>query len=78
MTEPKPLSTEEVRWLRRLRRVFRDMPARLKLVEAADSLYLVDRAASKSHELSDGGCSDPAVWLADVDEATMKITGVSA
>lgn len=74
----QPLTPEEKRWVRRLRAVFRDMPARLLLVEGGDAVFIVDRAAAMAvDDLSDGKALRAGVVLADVNEATLKITGVS-
>jgi len=54
------------------------MPARLLLVEGGDAVFIVDRAAAMAvDDLSDGKALRAGVVLADVNEATLKITGVS-
>ncbi len=72
-----PLTDEERRWLRRLESCLKDMPPRLLLVECANVLMLVDRAAAKNVSLEDGNARRNGVVLADVKHSAMKVTGVS-
>jgi hypothetical protein len=74
----QPLTPEEQRWIKRLRAVFRDMPARLRLVESADAVFLVDKAAALAmDDISDDKARRAGIILAEVPEATLKVTGVS-
>lgn len=76
--EPEPLNEKERRWLRRLERVFKDMPERLLIIEGGGALTLVDREAARDFPLHDGGAGDPQVFLADVFNGNGKVAGVSA
>lgn len=73
----KPLSPEELRWLRRLESVLRDMPDRLLIMECADALSLIDRAAAKTLEIEDGKARQAGIVLADIKHGFLKVTGVS-
>jgi len=73
----EPLSDAERRWLRRLENMLRDMPPRLVLIECADSLMLVDRAAARESELADGAARRDGIVLADVRYGFGKVQGVS-
>lgn len=77
MSAATPLSAAEQRWVKRLRRVFRDMPERLKLVEAGDSLHVVDYSVARDLPMYDANLTDERFYLCVIPEAFMKVTGVS-
>lgn len=71
------MTPEELAWVADLERVFKAMPRRLKLVECADSVFVVDRAASHEVDLHDGKARANGVILIDVAHSVMVVTGVS-
>lgn len=75
-----PLTDAERAWVRSLERVFRSMPNRLLLIESADSISVVDRAAAlgeRSPELHDGKADENGVALCNVRHSFGVLTGVS-
>ncbi len=72
-----PLTDAEHTWLRRLEKVLKDQPGRLQLIECADTISVVDRAAAKGVNLADGNAKASGVWLSDVKHSAFKLTGVS-
>jgi len=73
----RPLNDEERAWIRSLERVLLKMPRRLLMVECADGVFVVDRAAARGVDLEDGEARRNGVHLATVDHSHMVITGVS-
>lgn len=73
----RPLDAAERRWLRRLEAVLRDMPERLVIMECADSLSILDRAAARESEMADGAAERDGIVLADVRHGFGKVQGVS-
>lgn len=73
-----PLSDVERAWIKKLDLLFKKMPPRLKLLESGDSVKVIDGYASSGADLHDGKARDAGIVLADLDHATMRVTGASA
>lgn len=72
------MTRDEIAWCRKAARLFAEMPPRLKLLEAADSVMVIDGIAGRDVDLHDGFARENGVVLADLNSALFKITGVSA
>src|SRR5882762_4240316 len=73
----QPLTKEELAWVRRLESLLLRMPKRLLMVEIADSIEIVDRAAARGVELADGNAERSGIVLHHVRHSSGKLTGVS-
>jgi hypothetical protein len=71
------LNAEERKWIEKAAKLFAEMPARLKLMEAGDAVYVVDSDGAKRSECCDGAAKHDGIVLADIHSATLKIFGVS-
>lgn len=76
MATIKPLNKAEKDWIKRFDSLLSEMPERLLAVECADSILIVDRNASKSVDMNDGGADAAGIVLATLD-SLFKITSVS-
>ncbi len=73
----EPLTADEIAWVRSLERVLKRMPRRLLLIEIADGIQIVARAAAAHVELSDGNAQRSGILLGTVDNSIGVLTGVS-
>jgi hypothetical protein len=73
----EPLTDAERKWIRRLESVLKAQPARLKMIEIADTIEVIDRAAGANVPLEDGNATRNGVFLCCVRHSVMKLTGVS-
>ena len=72
----KRLTKVEKDWIKRFDLLLSEMPERLLAVECADCVFIVDRNAAKSIDISDGGAHEAKIVLATLD-SLFKITSVS-
>lgn len=77
------LTAEELAWVKKLDKLLGQMPARLKLIECDDSLFVVDDDAAKAAlnaEAQQGGFQvmvEAGAVLADVGNGTMRVSGMT-
>lgn len=72
------LTDVEKKWVKQMEKALKDMPARLVMIEAADAMFLMDRAVASVSEINDGIPEREGKVLHRFKNGTFKIMGTIA